>query len=84
MSDEFFKQLQQSDKSLSLNKCDTVVPVADDTLDILGKVDLELQFFTLTRADAFVEYKQTFYVVKGIMYKSLLFLAFFTNLQCND
>ena len=78
VSDEFFKQLQQSDKSLILNKCDTVaVLVIDDTLDILSKVDLELQLYGLMRADAFVEYKQTFHVVKGIMYKCLLGLYFY-------
>ena len=77
VSDEFFKQLQQSDKSLILNKCDTVaLSVTDDTLDILGKVDLKLQLYGLTRADAFVEYKQIFHVVRGIMYKCLLGLDF--------
>ena len=77
VSDEFFKQLQQSDKSLILNKCDTVaLSVTDDKLDILGKVELELQLYGLMRADAFVEYKQTFHVIKGIMYKCLLGLDF--------
>ena len=77
VSDELFKQLQQSDNSLILNTSDTVaLSVTDDTLDILGKVGLELQVYGLSRADTFVEYKQTFNVVKGIMYKCLLGLDF--------
>ncbi len=43
--------------------------ITDDTRHyILGKRDLKLQLYSLTRVDVFVEYKQTFNVAKGIMY----------------
>ena len=68
MSHKCFKELQQADKCLKLNKTNTVaLSVNEEKLEILGTIDITFEFYGTTRIDSGTELAHTFYVAKNIM-----------------
>ena len=77
MSHKCFKELQQAEKCLKLNKTNTVaLSVNEDKLEILGTIDITFELYGTTRIDSCTELAHTFYVAKNIMYDCLLGLDF--------
>ena len=77
ISHKCFKELKQADKSLKLNKTNTVaLSVIEDKLEILRTINLTFELYGTTRIDSCTELALTFYVAKNIMYDCLLGLNF--------
>ena len=73
-SHKCFKELQQADKCLKLNKTNTVaLSVNEDKLEILGTIDITFKLYGTTRIDSCTELAHTFYVAKNIMYDCLFY-----------
>ena len=77
ISASFFDQFSEIDYCLSVCSSDSVaLSVTEDSVDILGQVELVVQLYGMTRADAYKEIKKVFKVARSIMYDCLLGIDF--------
>ena len=73
MSQNCFKELQRADKSIKLNKTNTVaLSVNEGQLEIVGEIEMVFELYGTTRTGSSTELAHTFYVAKNIIYNYLL------------
>ena len=77
MSHNCFKELQRADKSIKLNKTNTIaLSVNEGQLEILGEIEIAFELYGTTRNGSSTELVHIFYVATNIMYDCLLRLDF--------